>query len=93
MLPNVCEILRMMLSRPTPSEVLEQNANAAICTSTQCFTTVDDLVPMHAPHVNDAWTTFLPLFLIALVALGMLSRRRATNGLPPSDVASKVRLD
>lgn len=63
----VCECVQ---NAPTSQDILQRAANTQLCTMTQCFESLYDLVPMHlptAPNTDMTWV-FCVLGLLMLLA-------------------------
>lgn len=66
----ICECTNQADYTPTIEEVMQQIADSEVCTGTQCFDSLDALVPMHHPPVGaDSQWAFLILFFVSLMAL------------------------
>lgn len=63
----VCEYASVLIP---VAEILERASNAQLCTSSQCFESIHDMVPMHVPS-NDvhAWLDVFFFIGVALMSL------------------------
>ena len=86
MLFDVCEYIAS-LNMPSIQNVLRQLEASQICTGTQCFETVDDLVPMEIPTSSSVATHQVYAFLAAafiILAWSKPTRTVKHGGAGPS---------
>lgn len=56
---------------PSIQNIMKQLEHAQVCTNTQCFETVDDLVTLHTPESTNATTHAYALLTFALLILAL----------------------
>ena len=76
MLSCVCS---SVTARPSVQELLDVLRAEGVCLGTQCFHTLDDAVPMHAP--TPAWDDYTWPSVLTLLVVAALLRRRANRPL------------
>ena len=67
-LDDLCEYL-IVYNHPSSSDVLQQVQQHTVCTGTQCFESLDVLVPMQAPLPQQGIGPLLLLLSLTLAAI------------------------
>lgn len=78
MLPDFCMLFTY---GPSTSDVLAQTQNHQVCTSSQCFETIEDLVPMPNGHLADPSYYYAVMTAVALLWALLISKRSADTHL------------
>ena len=67
----MCECVEQLGLRPSVANVLERSAGAQLCTTTQCFESIEDMIPGLVASVDDGARQRLLLlfaFLVFMIA-------------------------
>ena len=82
----LCECLSTNYVHPSVAEIIEVLNRHTVCTGTQCFESLEDIIPMQIPSTYNTEAMTQTFYFIAFVTLLALNRPRNLNllGKPTS---------
>ena len=82
----ICECFHTAMSTPSAEQLIDQLSSLQTCTVTQCFESVDDIIP---PASNHTSPSLLPLALVVVSYVALYYNRPPTL-LPPKPDYDRV---